>query len=297
MNKITNASRFLFEELVSRIQERSNAVGIAVAIVDRNGKTQYEKFFGYRDQEKKLPIDEDTIFGLASVTKSFVALSIMQLVEAGKVDLDDPVSKYIPEFTNRNQKPIKLWHFLCHTAGFYPMHRTIINEIAQKAGLDENETGDFAFCEKIALEGTKAVAELLDAQTKENGGLIGDPGNYMSYCNDGFGLLSEIVRRVGGENSFAEYVKKHILEPLHMERSSGEYVRPAADANAAVLYKMQKGVMTSGRDYHDNAFSLGGAGSLKSTLADMKKYICMYLNYGKGIDGTRILSQEGVRTM
>ena len=108
MNKITNASRFLFEELVSRIQERSNAVGIAVAIVDRNGNTQYEKFFGYRDQERKLPIDEDTIFGLASVTKSFVALSIMQLVEAGKVDLDDPVSKYIPEFTNRNQKPIKL---------------------------------------------------------------------------------------------------------------------------------------------------------------------------------------------
>lgn len=297
MNKITNASRFLFEELVSRIQERSNAVGIAVAIVDRNGKTQYEKFFGYRDQEKKLPIDEDTIFGLASVTKSFVALSIMQLVEAGKVNLDDPVSKYIPEFTNRNQKTVKVWHFLCHTAGFYPMHRTIINEIAQKAGLDESETGDFAFCEKIALEGTKAVAELLDAQTKENGGLIGDPGNYMSYCNDGFGLLSEIVRRVGGENSFAEYVKKHILEPLHMERSSGEYVRPAADANAAILYKMQKGVMTSGRDYHDNAFSLGGAGSLKSTLADMKKYICMYLNYGRGIDGTRILSQEGVRTM
>mgnify|MGYP003160285170 CR=1 FL=1 len=132
MNKITNASRFLFEELVSRIQERSKAVGIAVAIVDRNGNTQYEKFFGYRDQERKLPIDEDTIFGLASVTKSFVALSIMQLVEAGKVDLDDLVSKYIPEFTNRNQKPIKVWHFLCHTAGFYPMHRTIINEIAQK---------------------------------------------------------------------------------------------------------------------------------------------------------------------
>ena len=51
MNKITNASSFLFEELVSRIQERSSAVGIAVAIVDRNGNTQYEKFFGYRDQE------------------------------------------------------------------------------------------------------------------------------------------------------------------------------------------------------------------------------------------------------
>ena len=89
------------------------------------------------------------------------------------------------------------------------------------------------------MEGTKAVAELLDAQTKENGGLIGDPGNYMSYCNDGFGLLSEIVRRVGGEQ-LCGICEKHILEPLHMERSSGEYVRPAADANAAILYKMQK---------------------------------------------------------
>ncbi len=88
------------------------------------------------------------------------------------------------------------------------MHRTIINEIAQKAGLDENETGDFAFCEKIALEGTKAVAELLDAQTKENGGLIGDPGNYMSYCNDGFGLLSEIVRRVGGREQLCGICEK-----------------------------------------------------------------------------------------
>ena len=100
-----------------------------------------KSFFGYRDQERKLPIDEDTIFGLASVTKSFVALSIMQLVEAGKVDLDDPVSKYIPEFTNRNQKPVKVWHFYVTQRAFYPMHRTIINEIAQKAGLDENETG------------------------------------------------------------------------------------------------------------------------------------------------------------
>ena len=76
------------------------------------------KSFWIPGSGEKLPIDEDTIFGLASVTKSFVALSIMQLVEAGKVDLDDPVSKYIPEFTNRNQKPIKVWHFLCHTAGF-----------------------------------------------------------------------------------------------------------------------------------------------------------------------------------
>ena len=63
---------------------------------------------------------------------------------------------------------------------------------------------------KLAEAGAKAVAEQLDAQTPGHG-LIGRPGEYMSYCNDGYGLLSEIVRRVGGEASFADYVKKNIL--------------------------------------------------------------------------------------
>ena len=71
----------LFEELVKQVQVQGNAAGIAVAIVDEEGKTQYEQYFGYRDTEQKLPMDENTIFGLASVTKSFVALSIMQLAK------------------------------------------------------------------------------------------------------------------------------------------------------------------------------------------------------------------------
>ena len=297
MDHITNSSRYFFEELVSRIQERSKAAGIAVCAVDRNGDTLYEKFFGYRDQDKKLLIDEDTIFGVASVTKSFVALSVMQLVESGKLDLNAPVSRYIPEFTNRNQKTIAIWHFLCHSAGFYPVHRTTIREIMKELHIDESRQEDPAFDETLALEGTKAVARQLDAQTRENGGIIGDPGSYMSYCNDGFGLLSEIVRRVGGEKSFAEYVKKHILDPLHMDRSGCDFLRPAKDENAAVLYKKSDGIMTASRDYYDNAFVLGGAGSMKSTLSDMKKYLCMYLNYGTGSDGTKILSREGIRTM
>ena len=81
MNRINAANRALFEELVKQVQVQGNAAGIAVAIVDEEGKTQYEQYFGYRDTEQKLPMDENTIFGLASVTKSFVALSIMQLAE------------------------------------------------------------------------------------------------------------------------------------------------------------------------------------------------------------------------
>jgi len=296
MDRIDSANRYLFEELVKQVRLQSGAAGIAVAIVDDKGETRYEKYFGYRDTEKELPIDENTIFGLASVTKSFVALSVMQLCEKGLLDLDDPVSKYIPEFTNKNQETVKIRHFLSHSAGFFPVHRTVIKEIAEKLGLSEEKNGDLAYSQELADAAVKAVAEQLDAQTKEKG-LIGRPGEYMSYCNDGFGLLSEIVHRVGGELSFADYVKKHILDPLGMKRSGCDYLRPRLDENSAILYRKKDGCMAGCQDYYDNAFSLGGAGSMKSTVADMKKLLCMYLNHGRTPDGGRLLSMEGIRAM
>lgn len=296
MNQINHANQYLFEDLVKQIQMRSGAVGIAVAIVDTEGKTQYEKYFGCRDKEEKLPMDDNTIFGLASVTKSFVALSIMQLCERGILSLEDPVSKYIPEFTNKNQETVKIHHFLSHSAGFFPVPRTLIKNVAESLGITEEKDGDFAYIEALAKEGTKVVARQLDAQEKGKG-LIGRPGDYMSYCNDGFGLLSEIVRREGGEPSFAEYVKKNILAPLGMERSGCDFLRPRLDPNAAVLYRRTENGMEGTRDYYDNAFALSGAGSMKSTIGDMKKLLAMYLNYGKGPDGTRLLSMEGIKAM
>ena len=158
MNRINAANQALFEELVKQIQIQGNAAGIAVAIVDEEGKTQYEQYFGYRDTEQKLPMDENTIFGLASVTKSFVALSIMQLAEKGLLDLNDPVSRYIPEFTNKNQETVRIHHFLSHSGGFYPVHRTVVKEIAEKLGISEETEGDLGYSVKLAEAGAKAVA-------------------------------------------------------------------------------------------------------------------------------------------
>ena len=296
MNRITEGNRMLFENLAEEIRTRHQASGIAVAIIDASGNTCYEKYFGYRDQEAKLPIDPDTIFGVASVTKSFTALAIMQMAERGLIDLDAPVSRYVPEFTNRNQEPVKVWHFLCHCAGFYPVHRTVLREVVKDLRLPETMKEDPAYDEELAKTGARIVSEQLDAQTKEHG-LIGRPGEYMSYCNDGFALLSEIIRRYGGEPSYADYIKKNILDPLGMSRSGCDYIRPALDQNAAILYKKVKGVMEGSRDYFDHAFVLGGGGAMKSTIADMKKYVAMYLNYGKSAKGETVLSMEGIRSM
>ena len=294
MDHITGENRRKFEALVSEIMSAQGAAGMAVGIVDRAGQVRYQQFFGYRDEDQKLAIDENTIFGLASVTKSFTALAILQLAEQGILSLDDPVSQYVPDFTNQNQSaPVRIWHLLCHSGGFFPLPRIVVNQVAAEMGLDETVVGDLAYHKALAEEGARQVASRLDRQTQ----LIGVPGERMSYCNDGFGLLSDIIKNVGGEASFADYIREHITRPLGMERSYCDFVRPAQDENAALLYTTEKGVRRVSQDYHDDAFVLNGGGAMKSTLRDMLQYVTMYLRRGKGLTGARLASEYSIREM
>lgn len=296
MNRIISENREAAGKLIDDIMKEYDACGLAACIIDHTGKVQYEVFRGCRNRETGEEVNGETIFGLASVTKSFTAMSIMQMAEAGILSLNDPVSKFIPEFTNRNTETVTIAHLLSHAGGFFPQPRIVVDEVAEELGLDESRDGDLAYNEKLAAEGARQVAERLDSLTKENG-LCGRPGEYLSYCNDGFGLLSEIIRRYGGYPSFAEYLQEKILKPLHMERSFCDFVRPAEDDNAAVLYEKKDGVMQGHRDYHDNAFVLNGGGAMKSTLNDLKKYLCVYLNEGLSAEGTELLSDYSVREM
>lgn len=296
MNRMNKGNLLLAKMRTEELIHAYDAVGLTIAIVEADGKTVYEDTYGYADLDTKQPIDGDTIFGLASVTKSFTALAIMQLYEAGKLDLEDPVSKYIPEFTNKNQKTVRIRHLLNHSGGFFPLPRIVVDKVAGELGLTETAQNDLAYSAALAEEGRKRVAKRLDSLTAAYG-LSGVPGQYFSYCNDGFGLLSEIIRLAGGEASYADYLNKHILAPLGMTRSFCDFVWPANDNNAAKLYQKKNGVLTGSRDYHDNAFVLNGGGAMKSTLNDLKKYLCMYLKKGKAADGSNLLSACGIAEM
>ncbi len=211
MVKISDDNKRKFDLLCAQVMEKNKAAGIAASFFDRDGNVIYENFYGYRNAEEKLPIDENTIFGLASITKSFVTLCILQLEQQGKLSLEDPVSKYFPSFTGKNMGgTLKLKHLLCHAGGFYPLHRTVVYDVADKLGLDESKEGDFALSVKLAQEGAKIVAAQMDEQTD----LIGLPGEKMSYCNDGFGLLSDVVRLVGGESTVSSFLLCPELSPL-----------------------------------------------------------------------------------
>lgn len=295
MNLMTEDSRKELEILTRQIMKESSARGIAVGITDASGQILYEQYFGWRDAENKLPIDRDTIFGMASVTKSFTALSVMQMAKEGILNVNDMVKDYIPEFTNKNQEePVRLWHLLCHSGGYFPLPRIVVDKTAQEMGIEDSLDNELIYREDFADEGIRLVAERLDSQTR----FTGRPGQRLSYCNDGFGLLSDIVRRHSDCGSFAEYLEKHILKPLGMDRSNTSFIRNSLDDNAAILYSQESdGSWRIDRDYQNDAFVLHGGGGMKSTLGDMLKYAAMYLNEGCGANGTRIIDRYSIQEM
>ena len=176
-----------FEISVEKCMEDHQAVGMAIAIVDAQGVTKYEHFFGERDQETGKRIDEETIFGLASLTKSFTCLAILKMQEDNILSIEDPVSDYIPEFKGMNQgEPVLIKHLMFHSGGYFPQSRIVVDTVAAELGLDEAVVGDLAYNAELAQEGCRQVAGRLDAQKE----FIGRPGEYLSYCNYRYGRLS-----------------------------------------------------------------------------------------------------------
>ena len=264
----------LFEAYVKKVMYTYDASGIAVAIVDREQPVR-ELFFGFRDQEQKRLIDQDTIFGLASVTKSFTCLAVLQLAQQGKVDLDAPVSRYIPAFQNAHrEKPVLVRHLMSHAGSFWPVERKTVEPLARRMGL-WNSGVDLAYSAAFSQAAVQEVCADLDAQQTP----LGEPGEYLSYSNDSFGLLSD-------------YMKKHVLQPLGMSRSGCGFLFPARDSNAAILYEKRDGKLLITREYHDNAFVMMGGGAMKSTLRDMERYLQLFLRRGEPL-----LSPDSFRRM
>lgn len=266
-----------FESIVRGAMEAYHAPGLAVTVIDRSGKTLYDGFFGCRDEESGKPVTEDTIFGMASVTKSFTCLAVLQLCEKGVLDLDAPVSKYLPRLKDDR---ILVRHLMEHSAGFFPLKRICIPEIAGQMGIFGPQK-ELTYDRALAERGQELVIDRFNSIEEKD--RLGKPGEYMSYCNDGYGLLSELIRLYGGENSYAEYIKKNIFMPLGMDRSTCEFVSPFQDENCTSLYLDVGGVHTKRNDFYDNAFVLNGGGAIRATLRDMKQYLHMLMNGGEGL--------------
>ncbi len=174
------------------------APGCAVA-VSLNGETVFEKAFGLAEMEHNIPNTPQTIFESGSVAKQFTAAAVVLLAQDGKLSLDDPVKKYIPELPDY-EKPITIRHLLNHTAGLRDW-----GSVMQLTGAGR---GDRVVTQEIAL----------DVIVRQKN-LDFTPGAEYSYSNSGYQLAAIIVERVS-KQKFGDFVTDRLFKPLGMKNSS-----------------------------------------------------------------------------
>ncbi len=292
-----------FEAFVSRVMQENKIPGVAVSVVS-GGEVIYRKGFGYRDQERGLPVTPDTIFGVASVTKSFTALAIMQLAESGKLCLDDPIAKYVPGFDLPGGGPEKvtIHNFLTHTSGLPPLPslgwsirgNTKPDPEAAEAPKPEEEKPEKKE-PAHPLQPINTYDELIGYLRNGDYHLLGKPGEYCSYSNDGYALLGAVVEKASGV-TYREYVQEHILGPLEMRRSTLDLDWLLSRADVTTLYYKDEDENIKHSPNWQVAPPFLACGWLKSTVMDLANYLSMYAGGGV-LGGRRLLSSDGVRTM
>jgi CubicO group peptidase (beta-lactamase class C family) len=211
-----------------------------VAIMD-NGNIVYAEGFGMANREASIPVDQNTMFNIGSVSKMYVTAAIMLLVDDGLVSLDKPVTDYLPEFTmaDSRYKAITVRMLLNHTSGFPG------SEYANTSGFKYNEN---ALQESLA---TLATAHLKHA-----------PGAMAPYCNQGFGLAEMIAERVSGIK-YINFLKARIFTPLGLQNTD---VGVGALSGKPVAYYYDP---KTGKKHPLEVISFLGAGGLSATAMDL----------------------------
>ena len=281
----------------------------AVALIARNGKIVFHKAYGFNDEEKKDPIEKDDIYRIASQTKAITSVAAMMLYEEGKFLLDDPVSRYIPEFahpqvldkfnpadssytTTPAKSEITIRQLLTHTSGigYAQIGSKEANAIYAKAGVT---AGLGVGKEHQLATDMKKLAKLP---------LLFQPGERWNYGlnTDVLGYLVEVL----SGKTLDEFFRTRIFEPLGMKDTY--FNVPAAKQSRVVnIFVETNGKLTKAPpavpgfllDYPKtgSAYFSGGAG-LSSTALDYAIFLQMLLNGGE-YNGKRLLSRNTVRLM
>jgi CubicO group peptidase (beta-lactamase class C family) len=218
------------------------AVGVAV-----NGKPVLLKGYGMADLEHDVRNTPDTIFEAGSVSKQFTAMAIMLLARDGKLSIDDPVRKYIPELPDYHV-PLTIRHMLTHTSGLR----------------------DWGSVESIAgwprTSRAYTHAHVLDIVSRQQA-LNFTPGDHYSYSNTGYNLSAIIVSRVSGL-SFAEFSRQRIFAPLGLTHTSWRDDFTRVVKNRAIAYSEQDGAFHIEMPFEN----VHGNGGLLTTVGDLLKW-------------------------
>src|SRR5580692_5913717 len=243
----------VIDKLFSRYAARNRMPGMVYGIV-AGGRLVHTGGVGLSDVERQIPVSSQTDFRIASMTKSFVSVAILQLRDAGKLKLDDPADIYVPELKDQrgpasDAPVITIRNLLTHSAGFP----------------EDNPWGDRQLAD--------SDSEML-AMVKKGLSFSNSPGIGYEYSNTGFALLGYIVQQVSGQ-PYEQYIDEHIFQPLGMTRTYWEYTKVPPE-RLAHGYRMLNGQWVEQPMLHDGAY--GAMGGLITTLEDFARYEAFQLD-------------------
>ena len=229
---------------------QSAAPGIAYALVQDGEITA--RGFGETATGRDEPVTRDTPFPIGSITKSFTALAIMQLVETEKLELDDPVSQHLAAFAAGPANEVTLRQLLNHTSGF-----STVQGNSQHGNADASQLG--------LIEYAGQLAQVAPAN---------ESGEVWEYSNANYQILGAVIEQISGKR-YADYVGERIFEPLDMT-SSSVVIGPNPPGMATGHRPWFGGFRTSpgGEGYAINA----PAGGIVASADDMGRYLAMWLN-------------------
>jgi CubicO group peptidase (beta-lactamase class C family) len=242
--------------------DQKKVASYAVAVV-KDGNLALARGYGYSDLENDVPATAETVYRLGSITKQFTATAIMQLAEAGKLSVDDELTKFLPDFPTQGNK-VKVHHLLTHTSG--------IKSYTSLPGFRKQSRLDFSHDEMLAM----FKDEPFDFE----------PGAKWGYSNSGYYLLGMIIEKASG-TSYGEYLQEHIFRPLGM--SATRY----GDTEPLIRHRAQGYRLENGRLVNDHPMSMsapGAAGALVSNVLDMVKW-------HQALEGDSLLSSAAFEKM
>jgi CubicO group peptidase (beta-lactamase class C family) len=259
------------DEHVPEMMREARMPGFSIAVL-RDGETVFSQAFGARDLGAALPVTTDTLFGIGSITKSFVAIAILQLAEQGRLSIDDPVSAYLPFEIGLPNEPIRIRHFLTHTPGF-PSLAT--SSVLIRRGLGEDTGVPMASADDFFRFVNGAVDEIEF-----------EPNEHFFYNNAAWRMLGAIVQEVSGV-PFHEYVTDNVIRPLGMERTTFDTARLFADPDHLTPYRQHEDGPEATKFPYPNPvdvpeFSfLSAAGGISSSVTEMTRYLQMLIEMGE----------------
>ena len=275
-----------FKNLETEIQEtvdKLNVVGLSISVIENN-KISYSQGFGYADIDKSIKTDTNTIYRIASISKSITASAIMKLYEEGKFKLDDDINDYLNGFEVRNpnfpDEKITFRMLLTHTS-------SIIDGDTYSTIYDIQDFGDYK------------------------------PGDQFEYSNYGYNLLATLIEQISNQD-FEDFGQENIFKPLNMKASFNPNKFEDVD-NIAVLYgidedgnyyerlndkkRIEDNIVISstvrdkdGKIPLGNAFKYSPMGGLRTSPNELAKFMIMLSNKGL-YNGTRVLKKDTVELM